>query len=242
MNKTKISAVAYTNTKAFIYGLTHSDIINKIDLSLDIPSDCAAKVINGQADIGLMPVAAIPMVPNANIVADYCIGSDGAVNSVFIFSEVPINQIKTLRLDSHSRTSNNLAKVLLKFYWKQDVAFTTVADAKTDAIVLIGDRTFGKKDDFAYAYDMGAEWKNFTGLPFMYAAWVANKEISAAFKAEFNKALKFGLDHRKEVLQELPESPNFDLEDYLYQKLQFEVTDDRTKALNLFLGYIKQLD
>ena len=242
MNKIKISAVAYTNTKAFIYGLEHSDIINKIDLSLDIPSDCAAKVINGQADIGLMPVAAIPLVPNANIVADYCIGSDGGVNSVFIFSEVPAQEIKTVRLDAHSRTSNNLAKVLLKFYWKKEVEFTTDPTAKTDAFVLIGDRTFGKKDDFAYAYDMGEEWKNFTGLPFMYAAWVANKEISQDFKDEFNAALKFGLDHRKEVLQGLPEVLNFDLEDYLYHKLQFEVTDDRKRALNLFLGYIEELE
>ncbi|MFD2287544.1 radical SAM protein [Pedobacter petrophilus] len=242
MNKIKISAVAYTNTKAFIYGLEHSDIISKIDLSLDIPSDCAAKVISGEVDMGLMPVAAIPLVPHANIVADYCIGSDGAVNSVFIFSDVPVEEIKTLKLDAHSRTSNNLAKVLLKFYWKRDVEFTTDPNAKTDAIVLIGDRTFGQKDDYAFVYDMGEEWKNFTGLPFMYAAWVANKELSQAFKNEFNAALKFGLENRAKVLKDLPETPNFDLDDYLYHKLQFEVTDDRKKAMNLFLGYIEELE
>ncbi|WP_316803584.1 menaquinone biosynthesis protein [Pedobacter nototheniae] len=241
MNKIKISAVNYTNTKAFIYGIENSDIINKIDLSLDIPSDCAAKVINGQVDIGLMPVAAIPLVPNANIVADYCIGSDGGVNSVFIFSDVPVAEISTLKLDLHSRTSNNLAKVLLKFFWKKDVKFTTDQSAETDAIVLIGDRTFGKKGDYAYVYDMGEEWKNFTGLPFMYAAWVANKEITQAFKDEFNAALKFGLDHRNEVLLALPQNANFDLEDYLYNKLQFEVTEDRKKAMELFLNYIEQL-
>ena len=242
MNNIKISAVAYTNTKAFIYGLEHSDIINKIDLSLDIPSECAAKVISGEVDLGLMPVAAIPFVPNANIVADYCIGSDGAVNSVFIFSDVPVAEIKTLRLDAHSRTSNNLAKVLLKFHWKLGVEFTTDPTVKTDAIVLIGDRTFGKKEDFTFVYDMGEEWKNFTGLPFMYAAWVANKEISQEFKTEFNAALKFGLAHRNEVLKDLPQIPNFDLEDYLYHKLQFDVTDDRKRAMNLFLAYIEQLE
>jgi len=242
LNKIKISAVAYTNTKAFIYGLEHSDIINKIDLSLDIPSDCAAKVISGEVDMGLMPVAAIPLVPHANIVADYCIGSDGAVNSVFIFSNVPIEEIKTLKLDAHSRTSNNLAKVLLKFYWKKDVDFTTDQTVDTDALVLIGDRTFGRKDDFAFAYDMGEEWKKFTGLPFMYAAWVANKEISNEFKVEFNAALKFGLDHREEVLKDLPTVPNFDLKDYLYNKLQFDATEERKQAMNLFLGYIEKLE
>lgn len=241
MNKIKISAVNYTNSKAFIYGITHSDIINKIDLSLDIPSDCAANVISGQVDIGLMPVAAIPLVPNAHIIANYCIGSDGAVDSVFIFSDVPATEIKTIRLDAHSRTSNNLAKVLCKFYWKQEVEFTTDTNIKTDAIVLIGDRTFGKKGDYKFVYDMGEEWKSFTGLPFMYAAWVANKEIDQAFKDEFNAALKFGLSQRKVVLSELAPVAKFDLEDYLYHKLEYDVTEDRTKALNLFLGYIAAL-
>ena len=241
MNKIRISAVSYTNTKPFIYGIEHDDVLQQIDLSLDIPTDCAAKVISGQVDIGLMPVAAIPLVPNANIVGDYCIGSVGAVNSVFIFSNVPAQDIRTLKLDSHSRTSNNLAKVLLKFYFKVDVEFTTDLEADTDAIVLIGDRTFGKKDQYAYVYDMGQEWMNFTGLPFVYAAWVANKEISAAFVSDFNRALKLGVDNRVELLKQLPATPAFDLEDYLLHKLDFELTDKKREALDLFLSYIAKL-
>ncbi|MCD0489643.1 menaquinone biosynthesis protein [Pedobacter sp. MC2016-14] len=241
MNKLKISAVSYTNTKPFLYGIERSEVINQIDLSLDIPSDCAAKLIDGQVDIGLIPVAAFPQVPNGRIIADYCIGSVGAVNSVFIFSAVPVNEIKTLRLDAQSRTSNNLARVLLKFFWKQEVQLTTDPDAQTDAIVLIGDRTFGKKDSYAYAFDLGEEWMNFTGLPFLYAAWIANKDIPDSFIAEFNKALKFGLDHRKEVLKSLPAHPEFDVDDYLMHKLDFELTEAKRTAMNLFLGYIAQL-
>ncbi|WP_316787965.1 menaquinone biosynthesis protein [Pedobacter frigoris] len=241
MNKIKISAVSYTNTKPFIYGIEHSELINKIDLSLDIPSDCATKLINRQVDIGLIPVAAIPFVPGANIVADYCIGSNGAVNSVFIFSNVPVSEIKKVRLDSQSRTSNNLAKVLLKFYWKTDVEFTTDPDVKTDAIVLIGDRTFGKRSNYAFAYDMGEEWMKFTGLPFVYAAWVANTAISQEFIDEFNAALAKGLAYRSKLVKELPQHENFDLEDYLLNKLDFELTTRKREALNLFLSYIEKL-
>ena len=241
MNKIKISAVAYTNTKPFIYGIEHSEVSDLIDLTLDIPSDCAAKLISGQVDVGLIPVAAIPEVPNAQIIADYCIGSKGAVNSVFIFSKVPVTEIKTVKLDRESRTSNNLARVLLKFYWKQEPVFTTDLIAETDAMVLIGDRTFGKKEDYAYAYDMGEEWMNFTGLPFLYAAWVANKPIPAEFIGIFNIALKSGLDSRSEVLKTLPTVPNFDVEDYLLHKLDFELTDDKREALALFLSYISRL-
>jgi len=241
LNKIKISAVAYTNTKPFIYGLEHSPVKTLIDLSLDIPSDCAAKLISGQVDVGLIPVAAIPDVPNAEIIADYCIGSIGAVNSVFIFSKVPVAEIKTVKLDRESRTSNNLAKVLLKFHWKAEPVFTTDLEAETDAMVLIGDRTFGKKADYAYAYDMGEEWMNFTGLPFLYAAWVANKPIPEDFKIIFNAALKLGLDQRGEVLKTLPSFPNFDVEDYLMHKLDFDLTAQKRDALTLFLSYISRL-
>lgn len=241
MNKIKISAVSYTNTKPFIYGIERSDVINQIDLSLDIPSDCAIKLIEGQVDVGLIPVAVMPLVPNANIIGNYCIGSIGAVNSVFIFSNVPVDQIRTVKLDKHSRTSNNLAKVLLKFYWKQEVEFTTDLDADTDAMVLIGDRTFGKTREFSFCYDMGEQWMNFTGLPFVYAAWVANKELPESFKADFDAALKLGLDNRKAVIAALPPVPNFDLDDYLMNKLEFNLTDSKREALSRFLEYIKQL-
>ena len=241
MSKIKISAVSYTNTKPFLYGIQHSEVAGQIDLSLDIPSECAAKLISGQVDIGLIPVAAIPDVPQANIIADYCIGSVGAVNSVFIFSKVPVAQIRSVRLDSHSRTSNNLAKVLLKFYWKQEVKFTTGSAEETDAIVLIGDRTFGKKDQYAYAYDMGEEWMNFTGLPFVYAAWVANTVIPQDFIDAFNEALEFGLANRSALLKTLPTHSDFDLEDYLMHKLDFTLSPQKREALDLFLSYIEQL-
>ncbi|MES2419192.1 MAG: menaquinone biosynthesis protein [Bacteroidota bacterium] len=241
MDKIKISAVSYTNTKPFIYGLEKSKILNRIELSLDIPSDCADKLINNQVDIGLIPVAAIPAVPNANIIGSYCIGSIGAVNSVFIFSDVPAAAIKTVKLDLQSRTSNNLAKVLLKFHFKVDVEFTTDQAAKTDAMVLIGDRTFGRKEEFAYTYDMGAEWMKFTGLPFVYAAWVANKVIPADFVTAFDEALKYGLDSRPALLKTLSVNPKLDLEDYLLHKLDFDLTADKRKALALFLGYIEKL-
>ncbi len=241
MDKIKISAVSYTNTKPFIYGIERSGLIDQIDLSLDIPSDCAAKLINNQVDIGLIPVAAIPFVPNANIIGSYCIGSVGAVNSVFIFSEVPASEIKTVKLDPQSRTSNNLAKVLLKFHFKVNVEFTTDQTASTDAIVLIGDRTFGRKGDFAFAYDMGEEWMKLTGLPFTYAAWVANKPIPQYFVDEFDKALAFGLNHKAEVIAALTSRNDFDLEDYLMNKLDFDFTNDKRIALELFLAYILKL-
>ena len=245
--KIKISAVSYTNTKPFIYGIKHTDFIDKIDLSLDNPTDCAQKLIDDKVDIGLIPVAAALNLPYWEIVADYCIGAIGAVNSVFIFSNCPINDVEKLQLDPQSRSSNNLSRVLLKNFWKinpeliVDAADYSVSTDPKTAFVQIGDRTFGKKDQYPYVYDLAEEWQKFTGLPFCFAAWIANKPISKEFIADFNIALKYGLDHRAELFKELPKIDNFDVEDYLMHKIDFEFTDEKKEALHLFLDYLKAL-
>ena len=246
-NNIRISAVSYTNTKPFIYGLQHHTIQNQIDLSLDTPSDCAQKLIDNKADIGLIPVAAILNLPYWQLISDYCIGAVGAVNSVFIFSNCPIEEANIIQMDPESRSSNNLAKVLLKNYWKvtpeqitDAIDYAKSEDVKT-AFVQIGDRTFGKKNKFPFVYDLAEIWQKFTGLPFVFAAWIANKPIDPGFMKDFNKALKAGLDAREEVLVELPKHDDFDLRDYLFHKLDFDLTEDKKEALNLFLDYIKKL-
>jgi chorismate dehydratase len=168
VNKIRISAVSYTNTKPFLYGLQHSAIINDIDLSLDMPSDCAQKLIDDKADIGLIPVAATLNLPQWEIISAYCIGAVGAVNSVFIFSNCDIKDVKTVQLDPQSRSSNNLARVLLKNFWqvspdlvKDAPDYGTSADSQT-AFVQIGDRTFGKTDKYPFVYDLSAEWLKLT--------------------------------------------------------------------------------
>jgi chorismate dehydratase len=209
LTKIKVSAVSYTNSKPFVYGIMHSGILDQIDLSLDIPSVCANKLIENQVDIGLVPVAALLHIKDYQIISNYCIGARGKVDSVFIFSNKPIQEIRTLQLDAQSRTSNNLSKVLLKYHWKINPEL--VNSELADAFVQIGDRTFSNRDHYPYQYDLATEWFNFTGLPFVFAVWASNKPIPEDFKIAFNEALKYGLDHRKEVISGLDEIENLDL-------------------------------
>jgi len=239
LTKIKVSAVSYTNSKPFVYGIVHSGILNQIDLSLDIPSVCANKLIDNQVDIGLVPVAALLHIKDYQIISNYCIGARGKVDSVFIFSNKPIQEISTLQLDAQSRTSNNLSKVLLKYHWKINPEL--VNSDLADAFVQIGDRTFANRDHYPYQYDLAAEWFNFTGLPFVFAVWASNKPIPEDFKIAFNDALKYGLDHRKEVIAGLPKIENLDLEDYLTRKVDFNLDEQKLIALEKFLGLIRTL-
>jgi len=243
VSKIKISAVSYTNTKPFVYGLTHSHIVEEIDLSLDIPSECARKLINNEVDLGLVPVAALANIPSYQLISDYCIGANGAVNSVYIFSDRPIEEVEVLHLDLESRTSNNLAKVLLMFYWKlKPEILSTNEGLNKQAFVEIGDRTFGKHDQYPFAYDLAAEWFSYTGLPFVFAVWASNKILPTRFVDSFNKALKYGLDHRKEVIGTLPTFDNFDVENYLMERIDYDLNSEKRKALDLFLDLVKRLD
>lgn len=248
MKRINISAVNYTNSKPFIYGLQHSALLKDINLSLDIPSDCAQKLIDNTVDIGLIPVAAILKLPYWEIVSDYCIGANGAVDSVFIFSPCPIEEVQQVQLDPESWSSNNLAKVLIKNYWGLQPAFIVDAtdygdskDMKT-AYVQIGDRTFGKKKQYAYVYDLAEEWQKFTGFPFVFAAWIANKPIPPAFVAKFNEAMQYGLNHREELFkEEMTERPDFDLKNYLLHQIDYDFTDEKKVALHLFLDFVRAL-
>ncbi len=114
----RISSVSYINSKPFIYGIQNGNFLENYSLSLDIPSVCAEKLVKGEIDIGLAPIAIIPQLKNFFLFPDFCIGADGPVQSVMLYSEVPLKEIKNIFLDYQSRTSVMLLQILAKYFWK----------------------------------------------------------------------------------------------------------------------------
>ena len=239
--------VSYANSVPFAYGLMNSEIINDINLSLDNPAVCADKLTSGTADIGLIPVVEILRLNNYEIVSDLCIGANNHVKTVILASDVPVNELSEIYLDYQSRTSVVLVRVLADKLWKVDPTWicasegfeSTTIKGNTGA-VIIGDRTFAVKSK--YKYDLSHEWKTLTGLPFVFAAWVANKKIEESFKARFNKALEFGIQHIEESAEQFKNSltKNVDIVDYLKNNINYLLDEPKKKALNLFLSNAKE--
>jgi chorismate dehydratase len=233
-DKIRVTAVSYLNTKPLLYGLFKSPVAAELDLQLDIPSICAEKLRSGQADLGLVPVAILPELTQAYIVSDYCIGAEGAVKTVCIYAEKPLEELKTIYLDYHSRTSVELARILVREYWKVGAellpakpGFENKIQGDTGAL-LIGDRTMGLESKYPYVYDLGEAWLQHTGLPFVFAAWVSTKPLDPAFIQRFNAALKTGLDY----------IPDFDLSTYFTKYISYPLTQGKKEALRLFLEKI----
>ncbi len=245
-NKIKISAVSYLNSKPLIYGLVHTDIANDIALSLDIPSVCANKLLNDEVDIGLVPIAILPLLKNDYfILSDYCIGADGAVFSVNLYSDVPLDMIETILLDYQSRTSVMLCKILAKYYWKINPEWkNTDADFESDiqgatAGLIIGDRTFGMGKSHPHIFDLASEWKAFTGLPFVFACWVANKKLPDDFILRFNQSIAFGIQNKEAAIQEWvgKSQQQVDVREYLEKYISYPLNHQKRMGMELFLNY-----
>lgn len=242
-SKIKVAAVSYLNTKPLLYGIERSDLISEIDLLVDYPSQLAKLLQEGAIDMALLPVAAIPEIKGARIVSDYGIASDGNVVSVAIFSQVPMEEIRTVYLDYQSRTSVRLAQLLLENYWNKQVVYKSATENYIDYIngpdagVIIGDRALKQLHGFEYVYDLSAAWKAFTGFDFIFAAWVANKELPADFIKRFNAANGAGLSHLDEIIALNP-FPYYDLRTYYTQNIRFFLDEEKKKGLAKFLQLI----
>ncbi len=243
----KISAVSYLNTKPFLHGLEISKLRN-IELSLDMPSEVARKLLENEVDLGLIPVAVIPLLKEAYIIPGYCIGADGPVESVKLYSKVPLAEIKTVLLDYQSRTSVALARILATELWnispewkKAETGFEEKISGAT-AGVVIGDRTFTMNGNFPYEFDLSEEWKRLTGLPFVFACWVSNKPLPSEFIQEFSAAMETGLNGIKDVVsKESIKYLPFNVENYLLQSLNLRLDERGEAAIALFLDKLKHL-
>ena len=164
--KIRVGAVSYLNTKPLIYGFEHGMMAESIELKIDFPSKIASMLLEDEIDVGLVPVAVIPEMKEYYIISDYCIGCDGEVASVCLFSEVPINEIKTLLLDYQSRSSVDLLKILISQFWKiKPVLKETSGEYQseisgTTAALMIGDRALGKEKYLPLFMILGWNGKN----------------------------------------------------------------------------------
>ena len=138
-----------------------------------------------------------------------------------------------------------LAEILFEKRWKQKPVFVP-ADHEflreirgNTAAVVIGDRALEQRKKSTYFYDLGEEWKNMTGLPFVFAAWISNKVLDAGWIHRFEDANTFGIQNISLVLEELTVN-DFDLHSYFTQYLSYDLNEKKKKGMELFLGMLKE--
>lgn len=234
--------MSYLNTKPLVYGLEKHPIQNA-EISFYYPALLAEKLLNDEIDVGLIPVAMIPKLSESHIITDFCIGATSPVATVCLFSNVPIEEIEKVYLDYQSRTSVALLKILLRDYWHFSPEFIIAEEGfekklnGTTAGLIIGDRAFQAAKDYPYVYDLASAWINLTALPFVFAAWVANKQLPTEFIEEFNLRTGEGLAHIDEIVAANP-YPLYDLKEYYTENIDYRLDGAKREGLKLFLEKI----
>lgn len=248
VNKIRIAAVSYLNTLPFVYGITKSGLLEDYDLVLEVPSVCAQKFLKKEVDVALVPVALLPQIENYHLLPDFCISSNGKVKTVLLLSQVPLEKISKIHLDYHSLTSINLVKILSEHFWHIHPEWIKMNNdvckySSFESIVAIGDKTFSLSEKFQYRYDLSTEWKNFTGLPFVFAVWIVQDYLDNKICNILTKVLEWGVQHKKDAIINLfdfHQFPEVDINEYLEHNIDFSFDENKNIALKLFLDYMKK--
>ncbi len=241
--------MSYLNTKPLIYPLLTGQLqTEEISLSVKVPSRLAIQLYNAELDVGLIPIVeyfrANAQGANYRILPHIAIGSRGSVLSIQLFSRVPIQEIQQIAIDTSSRSSVALLKILLAEKYQLNPTLVScdpsidLASDKADSVLLIGDAALKNLGSTEYSIDLGAEWHELTGLPFVYACWVARGEIGLGNVPDmlFN-AKKLGIEQIPEIARS--EAPKLGFTEelcrkYLQHHLHYDLDESSIAGLERF--------
>ena len=242
--KIRVGAVNYLNTKPLLYGLERAPIRTQIDLQTGYPAEVAQRLLAGDLDIGLVPVAILKKMPEYHLVSDYGIAAHGPVASVCLFSDCPLSEVDTVLLDYQSRTSVALAKLILHQHLG---LHPKLEDTNGDeylhrmggrtAGVVIGDRALAFRAQANHILDLAEAWHQWTGLGFVFAAWVSRVQMEESFRLAFNEANAAGLQALDAVIAEHPFAA-YDLHTYYTKNIHYRLDMECLEGMRQFLSML----
>lgn len=239
LSEPRIQGVAYLNAWPVLYGLMLGKEPERLRMAL--PSVLAARLVSREADVALAPVATLAQRPGFEVAPRICIGADGPVASVLIVGQRPLAELDLLLLDTASRTSVVLAQLVADHVRKGQSVEVEPADVAriehevhgTTGAVVIGDRALALRHRFAHVVDLGEAWRSWTGLPFVFAAWIAQEgALDERLLRMLDHSLAYGLGARREIAHMWAAQHGGDpafFEYYLTEHVRYEL-DERFEA------------
>jgi chorismate dehydratase len=258
MRRLRISAISYLNTAPLMWDFQHGEAGRNFDISYTLPSACARALAEGAADIGIIPAAAYAQIPGLLVLPEVAIASRQAVRSILLVSKVPVEQVRTIALDTSSMTSVALTKILFEKWLGGGRTFTAMAPdidqmlAENDASLLIGDPALKVDRSRYYTLDLAEEWIRHTGKPFVFAFWAVRSEalLEAAPSLDLASIFQSSRDHGLEpsnlnrIAREW--APRLDISDadvrsYLTESIHYDLDTDCLEGLRLFYRYAAEI-
>ncbi len=251
MSSLRISVVQYLNSVPLVWGMLHGEQQGRYELQFTIPAGCAEAVRQRRADVGIIPSIEYQRMDHMQILSGISIASKDEVKSVLLLSKVPINKIQSVAIDNSSRTSAALLRILLRKFYSRFVSVQPSAPKpdemlrRADAALVIGDPALTYAGQVAEVYDLAAEWKKFTGLPFVFALWVGDEDVNLSkYHADFESSRDFGLAHVDDIAAAYAPQLNMKVPGvkvYLTCNIDYSLDEDNRKGLRLFYKLAREV-
>lgn len=258
MRRLRISAISYLNTAPLMWDFEHSEVGREFDISYTLPSNCARDLAAATADIGIIPAAAYTQTPGLMVLPGVAIASRRAVRSILLVSRVPVEQVRTVALDTSSMTSVALTKVLFEKWLGGGRAFTPMPPdiekmlAQHDAGLLIGDPALQVDRSRYHTLDLAEEWISHTGKPFVFAFWAVREAAlcEAGPAQDLAEIFQRSRDHGLELasLERITRewAPRLGLSEsavnsYLTENIYYDLDAGCLQGLQLFYRYAAEV-
>ena len=260
MSRLRVSAISFLNTAPLMWDFEHSDAGNDLEISYTIPSDCAAALAAGKADIGIIPAITYAQIPGLVILPNIAIAARDSVRSILLISKKPIEDIQTVATDTSSRTSVALTQILFAKFLGGHRKFTphppNLAEMlkQHDAALLIGDSALqiSLHDSPYHVFDLGHDWKRLTGKPFVFAFWAVrldalNRQPKGMKLIEtFQQSRDHGLAPENIATQATQWAPRLGITEaevvtYLTENIHYYLDRENHGGLELFLNYAHEI-
>ena len=251
MTRPCIAASSYLNAAPLCYSFVRGQQKDSCTFLSDrAPARCSELLSEGQADAALIPVIEYQRVGGLKVAPGACVASLKTVRSVVLASRVPMMEIRSVALDTSSRTSAALIQIILSRFYSLTPSYRAWAPDLTqmlesnDAALMIGDPAMLIDRSALHVYDLAEEWRNHTGLPFVFAFW-AIREDSKVWPGDVNfiKGKHEGLAHINDIAEEYSRSLGLsrdDLVSYLTENISYDLEEASLRGLRLYFDLAKE--
>lgn len=244
MTLPRVSVVQYLNSVPLVWGMLRGEQQGRYELKFTTPAACADAVRQRKADLGIIPSIEYQRLDQVQILTGMCIAAKEEVKSVLLLSKVPIEKVQSVAVDNSSRTSAALLRILMRKFYSRFITVSPSAPKpeqmlkRAEAALVIGDAALTYDGQVANVYDLAAEWKKFTGLPFVFALWVGHEDARIGkYRKDFEDSRDFGLTQVDEIAAEY--APKLSMrpeavKSYLTQNIDYSLDEENRKGLRLF--------
>ncbi len=232
----RVALVEFLNAVPLYYALKENIVENDFEFISDVPSRCARLLYENRVDISNTSIVEYVNSDNYRLLRDGCISTLKKVKSVVLFVHKPINKVKVVKLDRNSKTSNALAMVIFKL--KYGITADYVFEGEADCELVIGDRALKRLKQGGEPLDLALEWYEFTGLPFVFAAWITNKPLDEYVVGKFLKAKEMGKKLIKKICSGYKSIiPEGECQTYLTENISYDFDAVKKESINVFFRY-----